>query len=242
LCGPFQAARLLRHAGIADWGGEPLDQDLVALHAGTVLPACGHGLSHPQVPPGAENLLDYRYELAVGSPEQHTGTRAPALADAIATLSGGRLQCVPLTGAWTGVAVERLVDEGTGLGAGLIANLRTGRLWGSRPPGALLLAWLDRGELPSGTAAPPADWDTGHFVGLEQLVRGRAGALVVVRDSYPTLGWDGHHLQPPEVIAAALLRGDGRRGGVLCVVAPDRTQDVAHLAAALGLDTAIWHN
>ena len=110
------------------------------------------------------------------------------------------------------------------------------------PPVALLLAWLDRGELPSGTAAPPADWDTGHFVGLEQLVRGRGGALVVVHDSYPTLGWDGHHLQPPEMIAAALLRGDGRRGGVLCVVGPDRAHDVAQLATALGLDTAMWHN
>jgi Family of unknown function (DUF6885) len=222
-----------------EWDGEPLDQDLVAFHAGTVLPKRFDG---PQVPPGAENLVDYRYELAVGSSEQHTGTRAPALADAIATLSGGCLQCVPVTGAWTGTAVERLVDEGTGLGAGLIANLRTGRLWGSRPPLAHLLAWLARGELPDGTAAPAADWDTGHFVGLEQLVRGRAGALVVVRDSYPTLGWDGHHLQPPEAVAAALTRDDGHGGGVLAVLSPERAAEAVALAAELGLDTAMWDN
>ena len=41
------------------------------------------------------------------------------------------------------------------------------------------------------TDPPPADWDTGHFVELAQLLRGRRGALVLVRDSYPTLGWAG---------------------------------------------------
>lgn len=221
------------------WGGDPLDQDLVALHAGTVLPEHVDG---PQVPPGAENLVDYRYELRLGSVHEHTGTQASALADVIATLSGGRLECVPLSGAWSGAAVERLLDEGARLEAGLIANIRTGRLWGSRPPLEVVLAWLDRGELPDGMQPPPADWDTGHFVGLEQVVRGRAGTLVVVHDSYPTLGWDGRHVQPPEVLAQALMRGDGRRGGVLCVVAPERTRAAAELAASLGLDTALWNN
>ena len=239
LCGPFQAARVLRDAGISSWDGDALDQDLVALHAGTVLPAHAVG---PQVPPGAANLVEYRYELRLGSSDERTGTRACALADTIATLSGGRLECVPLTGAWTGAAVERLVDDGARLGAGLIANLRTGRLWGSHPPLELLLGWLDRGEPPDGMSAPAADWDTGHFVGLEQVVRGRAGALVVVRDSYPTLGWDGWHVQPPEVLAQALMRGDGRRGGVLCIVGSERAWAATELAASLGLDTAIWNN
>src|SRR3989442_1203929 len=38
LCGPFWAARVLTDAGIESWDGEQLDDDLVALHAGTLLP------------------------------------------------------------------------------------------------------------------------------------------------------------------------------------------------------------
>ena len=38
LCGPFQAARVLGELGVREWDGEPVDQDLLALRAGTLLP------------------------------------------------------------------------------------------------------------------------------------------------------------------------------------------------------------
>jgi hypothetical protein len=124
------------------------------------------------------------------------------------------------------------------MGARLIANLRTGRLWGSRPPVEALLAELE-GQPADG---PPADWDVGHFVELEMLIRGPHGSLVVVRDSYPTLGWGGRHLQPPRALADALLRGDGREGGVLVVTNGGREQAVKALAARIGLDVGTWNN
>jgi hypothetical protein len=64
----------------------------------------------------------------------------------------------------------------------------------------------------------------------------------VVRDSYPSLGWDGHHLQPPRAVVAALLRGDGREGGVLAVVPVGGGGAVRRLAARLPLETGLWHN
>jgi hypothetical protein len=89
---------------------------------------------------------------------------------------------------------------------------------------------------------PPADWDVGHFVELVQLVRGRGGSLVVVRDSYPELGYHGVHLQPPVAVAAALNRADGRGGGVLAVVEPRGAAAVQALAAEQGLRTEMWDN
>jgi Family of unknown function (DUF6885) len=236
LCGPFHAARLLREeAGVTEWDGVPLDQDLVALHAGTLLPDREVG---PQVPPGAVNLRDYRFELARAD-EARVGTTATGLAAALAELSGGRLVVVPVSGGWTAELVERLVVGGRAAGARLIANARTGLLWGSRPPLELLLDALE-GRLPADP--PAADWDAGHFVELAQLVRGQAGALVVVRDSYPSLGWGGTHLQPPAAVAAALLRGDGRGGGVLAVGGPDEVPGIEELVAELGLATEMWDN
>jgi hypothetical protein len=56
------------------------------------------------------------------------------------------------------------------------------------------------------------------------------------------LGWDGHYLQPPRVLADALQRGDGRGGGVLLVVPGERRADAARIAGELALDVEMWDN
>lgn len=233
LCGPYHAARVLREAGVAAWQGDPLDQDLVALHAGTSLPD-GDGAS--EVPPRAVSRHDYRCSLPRVEPSR-AGTPAPGLAAAVEKLSGGELACLPVSGEWSATIVEELVSGVSEVR--LIANLRTGRLWGSRPPIESLLAALEGCEVPE---APAPDWDVGHYVELLQLLRGRRGSLVLVRDSYPELGWGGVHAQPPGALAAALMRGDGREGGVLAVGRPERVSSVADLLRELGLQARIWDN
>ena len=223
LCGPFCAARILG-----------LDQDLVAVRAGTALPLAD---SEPSVPRGAESLTDYAYELPK-VPSAESGTSASGLAEAIESLSNGALRCMPVRGQWTADRVAALVDGAPPLGARLIANIRTGKLWGSSPSAEQILAEL-RGARTDG---PPADWDVGHFVELKVLVRVTGGSLVVVHDTYPTLGLDGHHLQPPRAVAAALMRGDGREGGILAVTPPATADAVAELARGLGLQIGIWNN
>jgi hypothetical protein len=235
LCGPFHAARVLRTAGVTEHAGEPVDQDLIARHAGTRLP--DHELG-PRLPPGASSWRDYRYDLPRADPDE-AGTKASALAQTIEEVSARRLECVPLTGSWTAETVERLVGSAAAAEATLLANLRTGHLWGSHPPISALLAHLE-GEDPPDPPAP--DWDVGHFVELVDLVRGPAGALVLVRDSYPALGWRGRHLQPPGAVAGALNRGDGRGGGVLAVCAPATATALRQLAVELGLKMEIWDN
>jgi hypothetical protein len=234
LCGPFWAARVLNASGFAMWDGRPVDQDLVALRAQTLLPEPHSG---PDVPPGAVSWTAYRYALPA-APLERSGTSALRLALAIEAASSGELGCVPLRGGWSAERVEALVAEARDMGARLIANLRTGRLWGSRPPVETLLSELE-GESVEG---PAADWDVGHFVELEMLIRGPKGTLVVVHDSYPSLGWAGRHLQPPRAVAGALLRGDGREGGVLAVAPKAQEESVKALAARIGLETGAWDN
>jgi hypothetical protein len=234
LCGPFWAARILNESGYTSWDGRPLDSDLIALRARTVLPEAHPG---PDVPPGAVSLTDYKYELPT-APVEQSGTSAQLLAQTIEAASAGELRAVSLRGQWTPERVERLVDEAPELGVRLIANLRTGRLWGGRPAVEVLLGELEGKSV----QAPAADWDVGHFVELEMLIRGPKGSLVVVHDSYPSLGWAGRHLQPPRAVASALLRGDGREGGVLAVGPKAQEESVKALAARLGLETGAWDN
>jgi hypothetical protein len=234
LCGPFWAARVLNDAGFTTWDGQRIDEDFIALRAGTVLPVPHAGAD---VPPGASNRATYRFQLPTASVEQ-SGTAVGELVKAIEAASSGELRGVPVRGGWTPVRVERLLDEARALGSRLIANLRTGLLWGSRPGAELLLAELDGRTVPD----PEPDWDVGHFVGLEMLIRGPVRSLVVVHDSYPILGWGGHHLQPPRVLAQALLRGDGREGGVLAVVPESRAEAMRAVAAEIGLEIGTWNN
>jgi hypothetical protein len=234
LCGPFWAARVLNESGYAIWDGQPIDEDLIALRAGSVLPEAHAG---SDVPLGAASKTHYRYDLP-RAPVEQSGTSAQRLAQAIEAASSGRLSCVSLRGQWNAERVERLVGEAPDLGARLIANVRTGRLWGSRPSIAILLAELSGRPVEE----PAADWDVGHFVELEMLIRGPKGTLVVVHDSYPSLGWGGRHLQPPRAIADALQRGDGREGGVLAVVTRPREESVKALGARIGLETGAWDN
>ena len=228
LCAPFCAARALRDIGLA------VDEDELARRAQTVLP---DRQVTDAVPPGAANLTGYPAGLATGPPER-AGTAAAPLAEAIEAVTDGAVRCAGVHGEWSADAVQRVVEEGRALGARLLANLRTGLLWASRPPVAASLAQLEGEGAPD--VAP--DWDAGHFVELLALVRGPGGALVVVHDTYPTLGFDGHHLQPPAALAAALRRDDGRQGGVLAIASPQSVAPIEALAARLGLHNGMWDN
>jgi hypothetical protein len=228
LCGCFWGTIVLRAAGIAN-----VDQDRVAVEAGTTLP---EGDPATFVPPGEKPRQDYRVSLPTAAGPGASGTSAPGLARAIERLADGRLVVLPIAGPWTAESVADLIDLSQE--AILLANIRSGRLWGSRPdPGALLAHLAGRPLEP-----PPADWDVGHYVNLVTIVRAPAGSLVVVRDSYRSLGWGGYHFQPADAVAQALLRGDGREGGVLCVCRPE---DEPPLRAELergGYELGHWNN
>lgn len=234
LCGPFWAARVLAEAGFSSWDGEQIDQDLIAYRAGTTLPV---PTTEPSVPAGASSLTGYRYRLPLAT-EQESGTSVGGLMAAIEAASGGTLRCIAIRGTWSATRIERLVEEAVRLEVRLIANLRTGRLWGSQATNDAILAELDGKNV----EGPAAEWDVGHFVELETLVRGAGGSLVVVHDSYPTLGRQGRHLQPPRIVAAALERGDGREGGVIAVASPATAAAFPAFTAELGLEVGPWNN
>jgi hypothetical protein len=228
LCGCFWGSLALRAAGI------DADQEAVALEARSILPG---GDPQTHVAPGATPRCDYRVELPLAAVPASAGTAAPPLARAIERLSDGALAAIEVAGPWTAEHVCALLDAASEA-AILIANVRTGVLWGSRPDPAVVLA-----HLAGGSPEPPAaDWDVGHFVELGALVRGPASELVVVRDTYRELGVNGHHLQPPERVAAALRRDDGHEGGVIVVCAAAAAEALRAQLRDEGLDLRGWDN
>ena len=207
-------------------GGEPIDQDTVALAAGSVV-----GLhTDPAILPLRETgRRDYRLALPFVEDSSVSGTTAAGLVRALAQLSGGRLEAIPFSGPWTAATLDGLFDLAAALErpVTLLANLATRHLWGSHPRAEQLLAYVLDGD-PSG---PPPDWDVGHFACVIGRVGGPGGSLYGVADTYLSLGSGGVHLQPRERLAAAIERREEPAGGVLVVV---DVQDAQAVRAGAG--------
>ncbi len=257
LCGAFCGALALRAAGVERFAGEPtgddepagrsgtpkvrtgepIDQDAVALAAGSVV-AAAPDLSH--LPHGETGRRDYRLALPFVEDAAVSGTTAAGVVDAIERLAGGALAAIPYSGPWTARTLDGLFELVAGLErpVALIANLATHHLWGGHARLDQLLDYLYEGV----QHGPPPDWDVGHFVCLFGRVRGPRGTLYGIADTYPALGSGGVHVQPAERLAAAIERRDKPSGGVVVVVAADGATRVRAGARELGLHEGIWDN
>jgi hypothetical protein len=237
LCGAFCGALALRAAQIDNFGGEPLDQDTVARAAGSVVSATP---DERHLPRGERSRRDYRLELPRIEDSAVSGTTAGGLVRALDLLSGGALEAIPYEGPWTAAALGSMFDllRGAEQPVALIVNVATRHLWGAGASAHQMLAYL----LHAVQDGPVADWDVGHFVCVAGRVRGPAGSLYVVADTYPSLGDHGVHVQPAERLALALRRPRMDPGGALAIVPRALAAAVRARAAELGLTERAWDN
>jgi hypothetical protein len=237
LCGAFCGALALHAAGVEAFGGETVDQDAVALAAGTVVSAVR---DESNLPLHERGRRDYPVPPPFIDDATASGTTAGGLARAVEQLSGGALAALPYAGPWTTHALAGLFELAADLERPVtfVANLATGQLWGARAGAGQLLAYLLDGE----QTGPPSDWEVGHFVCLIGRVRGPCGSLYAVADTYPSLGNGGIHLQPQEHLAVALQRPGMAPGGVIVVASALDAPAVRAKAEALGLSEGAWDN
>jgi hypothetical protein len=237
LCGAFCGALALRAAGIAMHGGEPLDQDTVAVAAGSIV----SGIREPgTLPHGELGRRDYRLAIPSIEDTHVSGTTAAGLHHAVCLLSSGGVEAIPYSGPWDAATLAGLFDLVAALErpVSLLANFATRHLWGARPTAIQLLDYLLDGT----DAGPPADWDVGHFACVFGRVQGPGGSMYGIADTYPSLGDGGVHLQPQEQLATALERRDMPAGGMFVVVFAEDAPSVRAGASALGLIEGIWDN
>ncbi|MDX6744893.1 DUF6885 family protein [Actinocorallia sp. A-T 12471] len=235
MCGPFWAR--LAVAALLGTEGLPGIAEFAAAAGTAIWPGDLAAARPPGEPPHTDAWAGV---ARAGSPDG-AGTSASGVGAAIELLSSGAVAAVPATGQWTGEGLLALLDglAARDLAAVPVANPDTGELWGSRPAPGLLDAYLADGDAAHG---PPPDWRVGHFAGLWGTLRGPAGTLVAVADTYPVLGARGLHLQPVERLGAALARGAPRTGGVVLAVPARRRDDAVALVRDSGLEPVWWDN
>ena len=237
LCGAFCVSLALRAGGVRQHDGAPLDQEAVALAAASVV---SEPADVSALPDGETGRRDYRVELPKIPDPKLSGTTAAGLIEAVEELAGGELCPLPYSGPWTAATLAGLFDALAlaGEAAALVVNLATGHLWGSHATLSQLLAHLQDGELDG----PEADWQVGHFACVIGRVRGAAGELYALADTYPALGKDGVHMQPGELLARAIARPEGPAGGAIAIVSPADAAAVRSSARGLGLEPGSWDN
>jgi hypothetical protein len=238
LCGAFCGALALNAAGLERTaGGEPIDQDAVALAAGSIVSPARDPAT---LPAGETGRHDYRLAIPTIDDPERSGTTAAGVTDAIAELSGGELVAIPWSGPWTAASLHGCFDAAAELEhpVTLVANLATHHLWGSHPAAAQLLDYLFDGALDG----PEPDWRVGHFACVVTRTSGPGGHLYALADTYPSLGDHGVHLQPEERLASAIARPDKPAGGVIAVTVARDAPRLRERAAALGLREELWDN
>jgi hypothetical protein len=237
LCGAFCGALALNAAGIVGTVQEPVDQDAVAIAAGSIV----SGVRDPGTLPGTETgRRDYRLAIPTIDDFDVSGTTAAGVVAAVRELGAGAVQVIPWSGPWSAARLDGVFELAAGLRepVTLIANLATHHLWGGRPSPTQLLGYLLEGE----DDGPAADWDVGHFVCVVARTSGPVGNLYAVADTYPALGNNGVHVQPRERLALAIDRPDKPSGGLIAVVAAGEAELLREGAAALGLREELWDN
>lgn len=237
LCGAFCGALGLNAAGLRERAGEPLDQDAVALAAGSVVSTS----RDPATLPGGEGgRRGYRLAIPEIEDPELSGTTAAGVVAALRELSDGALEAVPLSGPWTAATLDGLFDAALRCErpATLIANHATHHLWGSHATPVQMLDYLLDGRLDG----PLPDWEVGHFACVFARAEGPVGSLYALADTYPALGERGLHWQPRERLAAAIDRRDKPAGGVIALVAAEEARALREAARELGLIEELWDN
>jgi len=193
----------------------------------------------------------YGWRLRSSNDDAITGTSPTGVARAIAVGSGGALVTLPIPGRRPDRTVLFTPDRFDALLATLEANVAA---WGVHPIANLEVDQLLDATSDAYTAAalagpdpetaiPRERWGVGHFVGIGAFWRDTAGRRwTLLLDTYKARGFDGYVPMPAESLRRAVVREDGRDGGLLLVLRREALDEAQRAIADLGLEIRMWEN
>lgn len=193
----------------------------------------------------------YRFPISASADPVEVGTSAAGVARAVALATAGRLATVPIPGRTAGGGVQldgpawdAFLDALTGdFVAGeldVLFNFETDQLLGARDP-AYNAGNLRRPEAAS--VIPRDSWGVGHFAPLAGLWRRPSGdRWLLLLNSFKERAFSGCEPQPAELMRRAVVREDGRGGGVLLIVPGERAEWWVDRVLAAGLEVRTWSN
>jgi len=265
-CGPYTLAYILRALGYREHNGVEVTEEYLAYLARTriapeerrareeAMVKLLYGEEDPSSIVKKHGKILYRYELLVTDKPSELGTSAAGVKYALEAVTRGDLVGVPVPSRrgervfFTQEAFKKLVmlliDKIYEWRYQAILNLQTGMLLNSIGiyHDVFEIIFSQNPELSVG----PNPWRVGHFVSLAGFIRivDTSGEKIffLIRDTYKSAGFRGYHVQPLENVRRALVRDDGREGGILLIVAKNIAPEVEAAVKNLGLEVGLWDN
>lgn len=266
-CGPYSLTPILLAYGFKTHNGHEIDEDYLSLLARTrlmkyeaeerekVLRAIEEGKLSIEDAERKYHKILYKYELPYTEKEVESGTSVQGLIHAVKEVCRGKLKTIPIASRkgrrvfFTKRRFSRLVRALINLAKNtdfqIILNLRTTHLIDPTAPDygliPLLLNWAEPENFKLWS------WAVGHFTGVAGFLIFRAknkhAIYFILRDTYKHYGFNGYHLQPMEYVRRALIRGDGREGGILLIVPEENYEKVLGVIESIdGLVISEWDN
>lgn len=194
----------------------------------------------------------YRFPVRASADPVESGTSPAGVARAVALGTMGALGCVPLA-ARTADGAEQLTPERWGRLLDVLADHAADWRWHAilNYEANLVLRPADPGYRPENLRAldaeariPRDDWGVGHFAGVLGLWRRHVDSAwwLVLLDTYKERGFEGYQPQPGELVRRALVREDGRGGGMLLVLPRDALGPATEAIRHLGIEPRTWSN
>jgi len=195
-----------------------------------------------------------KYELPTTSNPVELGTSAEGVKYALETVTSGELVGIPIpsrrgnqvyfTEEKFSALTNLLIENINNWKYQAILNWQAGKLLNIVSKfHDILLALFSENPLATLGQNP---WRVGHFVSLAGFIRVIRGSEIrtyfVIRDSYKNAGYMGYHVQPVDRVREALVRDDGREGGILLIVHKAIAKEVEDSIKNVGLPTGLWDN
>lgn len=258
LCGAFSAAYILRGLGYKTYKNEMIDQDYIAYLARVNVES-----SHLEIlrrlkkemaglPRGEAEELARKYRniwykfdaLPTSQKPQELGASPEGIIHAIHEVTMSKLRAIPVkTCSKTEgnllseekmnvfLNIMRRAEE---YKAQFILNLNTRYLLDSEKVSRLSERLLLREEFEKIFRE-----SVGHYVGCAGLIQVDNEALIIIRETYRKYGV---HLQPAEYVRRALLREDGREGGIIIIAPRDEEGKLRNALLSNDFRIELWDN
>lgn len=194
----------------------------------------------------------YRFPVRASADPVESGTSPTGIARAVALATNGALGCIPVASRAADGAtqlkperweqlLELLADHVADWRWHAILNYEANQVLRPADPRYRPenLRALDAAEV-----IPRDDWGVGHFAGLLGLWRRHVDGewWLVLLDTYKERGFDGYQPQPAVVVRQALVREDGRGGGMLLVLPRSSVGPATEAVRLLGIEPRMWSN
>ncbi|MEM0235808.1 DUF6885 family protein [Thermofilum sp.] len=265
-CGLYALTYILRGLGYRSHNGIDIDEDYLSYLARTrispeeenlrkeVFTKILYGEMGPEEAIRRYWKIVRKYELPTTINPAELGTSAEGVKYALETVTNGELAGVPIPSR-RGNEVYFTEDKFLNLINLLVENINTWKYQAilNWQTGKLVnivarfhdifLVLFSKDPLMAIGLNP---WRVGHFVSLAGFVKvyqnNENRTYFLIRDSYKNAGYMGYHVQPINRVREALVRDDGREGGILLIVRKEIAKEVENAIKDIGLTVGLWNN